>query len=624
MERRWLAFFLVFTGAYFILIAPMFNRRLTPQGGAESPAGTPGAVLATSGQTPGPTPRADSWPEPDRESAAAESVRAPEVSMESAPIVVVETGLATVHLSTLGAVPISWKLQPTERLAAVRDHDSGTTYVVNLVPQVRHTPDREYPLQLSGRTVDQFNRVLYSVERRESEGGAIEVRFTSPAIEDVVVVKTYRFERDSYAVGLEVEVRNGAYRTRLGDAEDGWGLGWQGGFMQPAAARLGFWDEMFAAVSIGDRVRLRKMGVGDDPQRYSREIGWAGQEKKYFAALLVPSPENPPDAVTVAVRRRNLTPEYDLKGVAAPMSVTLHHPAVILGPEESARLNYTLVAAPKSYDLLVGLSQTVPMPAGAMPLSSVVFGKMIWGQDWLRPICLLLLRALKGFESLVHNWGLAIILLVLVVKILLYPLSHWAIKAQARTMAEQMRIKPLLDKITEKYRDDPQKKSQEMMKLYREHGINPLGALRGCFPMLLQMPIFFALYILLAQAVELRGQGFLWIVDLAEPDRLIPFGGFRVPLLGWDAFNILPLLMALTQYYTSKLMTANVSDPMQRQIMVMMPIVFVFILYNMPSGLMLYWTVQNIWQIGHTVLTKRYVALHDTPSGGAPAASAPA
>jgi YidC/Oxa1 family membrane protein insertase len=203
-------------------------------------------------------------------------------------------------------------------------------------------------------------------------------------------------------------------------------------------------------------------------------------------------------------------------------------------------------------------------------------------------------------------------------------LSHWAIKAQAKTMAEQQRVKPLLDKLNEKYKDDPSKKSQEMMKLYREHGINPLGAMRGCFPMLLQMPIFFALYALLAQAVEIRGQSFWWIQDLAQPDRLIPFGGFVLPIVGWTALNILPILMAVTQYFTSKLMTSNVSDPTQRQIMALMPIFFVFILYNMPAGLMLYWTVQNIWQIGHTVLTKRYVAMHDTSSAGGPAAGATA
>src|SRR5690606_34297721 len=107
------------------------------------------------------------------------------------------------------------------------------------------------------------------------------------------------------------------------------------------------------------------------------------------------------------------------------------------------------------------LSDSVPMASHALPLSDIVFGKMIWGQNWLRPIALSLLWALHKFQALSGNWGMAIIILVLIVKILLYPLSHWAIKAQAKTMAEQQRIKPLLDKLNEKYKDDPSKKSQE-------------------------------------------------------------------------------------------------------------------------------------------------------------------
>ena len=121
--------------------------------------------------------------------------------------------------------------------------------------------------------------------------------------------------------------------------------------------------------------------------------------------------------------------------------------------------------------------------------------------------------------------------------------------------------------------------------------------------------------------MELRGQSFLWIHDLSEPDRLIYFG-FNLPLVGWDGFNILPLFMAGTQYITSRMMMANVTDETQRQVMTIMPIMFVFFLYGMPAGLMLYWTIQNVWQIGHTALTKRYVTLHTKAAEAAAAKAA--
>ncbi|MDK2971830.1 MAG: YidC/Oxa1 family rane protein insertase [Candidatus Sumerlaeota bacterium] len=624
MDKRWITFFLVFTVAYFFLIAPILNRRAMEKREAAGDQTVEVAAAETPAATPSPTPREADSPEAPPTDAAPETSERPAVSMDEVPAELVETGVATIVVSRLGAVPISWKLQPTDHLAPVVDFDSGTTYVVNLVPQVPHTPEREYPLQFTGRTVDKFNREVFDLERTDHDDGTVELKFTSPTIDDIRVVKTYRFQKNSYVTDLTVEVTNGQYRTRIGDAEEGWGIGWQGGFMQPRPGTRQFFDEMLGTASVGGELRHKSLDADDDPVSYPNDIGWAAIEKKYFTSILVPAPENPASMVLYAVRRRNMTPEYDVKGVDPPLSMTLHHPQAMLEPGESTALSYKIIATPKNFNDLKSLSGTVPMADHALPLSDIVFGKMIWGQNWLRPIALLLLWALHLFERLVGNWGMAIIVLVLVVKILLYPLSHWAIKAQAKTMAEQQRIKPLLDKLNEKYKDDPSKKSQEMMKLYREHGINPLGAMRGCLPMVLQMPIFFALYALLAQAVEIRGQSFLWIHDLAQPDRLIPFGGFVLPIVGWTALNILPILMAVTQYFTSKLMTSNVSDPTQRQIMALMPIFFVFILYNMPAGLMLYWTVQNIWQIGHTVLTKRYVAMHDTSSAGGPAADATA
>lgn len=629
MDKRWVLFFLVFTAAYFILIVPAIRPSVDPDEAVEAtetetvedfaaPA-DPERELPTLAE-PREVPPGEAPPPPEVEEAE-EAVR--RVAVQDAPVDDLDLRVARIRLSRRGGVPLTWEILPTESLAGVRDFDTGTTVPFQLIPQVADLSDREFPFQIEGRGLDEFNRVEYAFERVDQPDGTIELRYTSPQIEGLHIERIYRFDPESYVAQLSLSFVSDGVRARIGDEQRGWGIGWQGGFMQPVPeSRLTGQTHSIAAV--GDNIRTRRISVDADPVIYSRDIAWGGQAKKYFAGIIVPDPENPAESVEFSARRRNLTREYDRSGVADPMSAVLRHRGFELGADEVRTFHYHLVVGPKDYTMLRSLEGRVPMIANAPELSDIAFSQIPLGQNWLRPIALLLLVSLRWFESLVHNWGLAIILLVLVVKTILYPLSHWAIKNQAKTMAEQARLKPHLDKLNEKFKDDPQKRSQEMMKLYREHNINPLGMLRGCFPILLQMPIFFALFILLDQAVEIRGQGFLWIDDLAAPDRLIPFG-FTIPLIGWNALNILPILMAITQYFTSKLMMTNITDPTQRQIMLLMPFFFTIILYNMPSGLMLYWTVQNVWQIGHTVLTKRYVAAHDSPSsGGSSPAAAPA
>ncbi|MBI5154883.1 membrane protein insertase YidC [Candidatus Poribacteria bacterium] len=628
-EKRWIAFILIFVAVYFVFyernLERMKARRAQEAGQTElvqsdtisdseaAPSGTSADDRVTSGVLAA-VPKASAGPR-DADTLP------PAPSIDVAERTVIETGLQRVTISSLGAVPVSWVILPSKYVAEAHSGSEEPGFGVELVPQVSDFATREHPLQLEGRNLSQFNSLLFVHSATTEKDGTQIVRFESPEVNGLRVVKAFTFEPESYLVKLEVQLVNGDSRTRVGDPETGWGIGWQGGFLQPGKAdRLT--GQTMAVASVGDAFRVKALKPDAEPIRYSNQVAWAGQERKYFAALLVPDPANPADLAEFAVRKRNLSPEYNQKGFPAPISVYMGHKARELQPGETATLQYGLVIGPKDFGVLNTMA--VPAITGGLPISKVTFGQMPLGQDWVRPICLFLLKALKWFQGHLHNWGWAIIVLVLVVKTVLYPLSHWAIKTQARTMAEQQKIKPYMDALNKKYKDDPAKRSQELMKLYREHNINPMGAMRGCIPALLQMPIFFALYILLDQAIELRGQSFLWIKDLSGPDRLIPFGG-ALPVIGWDALNILPLLMAVTQFFTTKMMSTNISDPMQRQMMVMMPIVFTIFLYNLPSGLMLYWVVQNVWQIGHTVLTKRYVAAHDSDSsGGARAAGAAA
>ena len=208
-------------------------------------------------------------------------------------------------------------------------------------------------------------------------------------------------------------------------------------------------------------------------------------------------------------------------------------------------------------------------------------------------IAQLLLQLLGFFYSLVHNWGWAIIILSIAVYFLLFPLS---IK-QMRSMKEMQLLQPKIEALRKELKDNPQRLNKEIMELYKEHKVNPLG---GCLPLLLQMPIFFALYQALIRSVALRGAHFLWIKDLSAPDKLFVFKN-SIPFLG-NQVNILPILMAIGMFVQQKISMAKATGEaaQQQQMMsIIMPIMFGIIFYQMPSGLVLYWFVNSILMLSY-------------------------
>jgi YidC/Oxa1 family membrane protein insertase len=211
----------------------------------------------------------------------------------------------------------------------------------------------------------------------------------------------------------------------------------------------------------------------------------------------------------------------------------------------------------------------------------------------LNLIAHLLLQLLGFFYSLVHNWGLAIIILSVAVYFLLFPLSM----KQMRSMKEMQSLQPKIEALRKELKDNPQKLNKEIMELYKEHKVNPLG---GCLPLLLQMPIFFALYQALIRSVALRGAHFLWIKDLSSPDCAFVLKN-SIPFLG-NQVNILPILMAIGMFVQQKIsMGKAVGEAAQQQKMmsIIMPIMFGVIFYQMPSGLVLYWFVNSLFMLGY-------------------------
>ena len=221
----------------------------------------------------------------------------------------------------------------------------------------------------------------------------------------------------------------------------------------------------------------------------------------------------------------------------------------------------------------------------------------IKGARVLKPIVVFLEIMIKFFHGFTHNYGVAIILMTIVIKIILYPLTHKSFQSMRRMSA----LQPKINEIKQKYKNNSQQMNREIQAFYKKEKVNPMG---GCLPMLLQLPIFYALYTLLSGMIELRNESFLWIKDLSLPDTVatikafVPMLGYRLGNQGFTDINVLPVVMTATTLLQSKLTSGNQTGQQGKMMTYLFPIMFFFIFWNMPSGLVLYWTIQNILTIG--------------------------
>jgi YidC/Oxa1 family membrane protein insertase len=199
-----------------------------------------------------------------------------------------------------------------------------------------------------------------------------------------------------------------------------------------------------------------------------------------------------------------------------------------------------------------------------------------------------LLWAMNSLHSVLGNYAAAIIALTLIIKTVLWPVQNKA----TQSMRKMALLSPKMNELREKYKDNPQKMNEELLKLYKDYGINPFS---GCLPMLIQIPIFFGFYSMLGVAIELRNASFLWIHDLSQPDTIAHVMNFPI--------NLLPIIMAATMVWQMAI-TPKSGDKMQQRILYIMPVIFLVFCYNFASALSLYWTTQNIFSIMQLYLTR--------------------
>jgi YidC/Oxa1 family membrane protein insertase len=339
-----------------------------------------------------------------------------------------------------------------------------------------------------------------------------------------------------------------------------------------AKAKRGFWDVVLRRTLFQDLA--------------GHSVNWVASKNKFFVQLLaVKDGEGIP---RIIAKRSTLNGRPSLDFVAA----ALQFDKELIAPGETFGRSLSMYIGPKDYSFL----RTQDMDqVEVMEFRSTGFWKFM--NPVMYPIKVALLWSLNALHAVVRNYGVAIMLLTIIVRVLFWPITHKGTESMRRMQA----LQPQLKAIQQKYKDNPKRMQQETMQFYRDNKVNPMG---GCLPMFVQIPVFIALYVVLHSAIQLRFSKFLWIKDLSEPENL--FAGM-IPFIG--SLNILPLLMSATMYFQQKVTPTAAATPEQQQqqkmMAVMMPVMMLFFFYTMPSGLVLYWTTSNLIMIFQMMIKRQ-------------------
>jgi len=376
--------------------------------------------------------------------------------------------------------------------------------------------------------------------------------------------KRFAFSRRGYAMGLVIALRREGEMARTA----AYSLGWECGLAVTEADPRQDVRRFAALGRVGDEFYQAPMikFAKETRRPYEGTVVWAGARTKYFLSALITEPENRNTGTLALLGDRSkgfigYSIGYPFRGDPRLVEDTF---TWYMGPLDMKSL--------KGYG--IGLEKTIDL--GRLRFLSVgILKLMVW------------------MGRFIPNYGVVIIILSILTKLLFYRLTHKSFRA----MKDMQRIQPRLKEIQEKYKGDRDRLNKEVMKLYKEAGVSPLG---GCLPLILQMPIFIALYNVLGNTIELRNAPFVsWINDLSSPDVLFAFGS-KIPFLGSE-FHLLPILMGGAMMYQSRLGGSPTGDAVpaaQTKMMnYLMPGIFTIFFYSMPSGLVLYWLVNNVLSI---------------------------
>ena len=489
-----------------------------------------------------------------------ESTHAPQaLAIVRGDTVTADTDLFTMRITTAGG-----------RIASLQLKRFRTAVVPDSAPleMIQVGPGSALPLGVrlaseDGKVVEDDTQVLYTVDRQElsvrgSETETLTFRGTLPS--GTQIEKTFRFSGASYPIEIEIKTPGAAEKlSRIG-------VGWRHQIVETAHGDQE--SHYRGTVTLEDKKVVRELSSAiatSPPRTFEPPVGWVGYADHYFLAALIPAEP--------ALARATVSPEN------AGVQLLLSSPR---SPTADASTRFTIYVGPKDVEVL--------QATGYELARAVDFG-------WFSFLAIPLLRLLKLFHGLTRNYGIDIILLTILVKVLFIPLTNRSMKS----MRDMQRLQPQMAKLREKFKDDRERLNKEMIELYRRHRVNPLG---GCLPMLLQFPVFIGLYQALSQAIELRHAKFaFWVHDLSAYE-CYPWPG-QGTITGCNEFAmfglpipILVLLMGGSMILQQYLSPSSGMDPaQQRMMMIMMPMMFTVMFINFPSGLVLYWLVNNLLTI---------------------------
>ncbi len=473
--------------------------------------------------------------------------------------VIVDTPLMRVALSTAGARVTSWQL---------KQYRVGNGAPVDLVA-VKDLGAPPGPLSSwadgeQAQAVQQVDRDRLDLAGPDETGT---LTFTEVSASGIEIQKKLTFHADRYQVEVDLTARNLSGAEVPAELRLAWGPGLRNSLDKKHST-------LQAPILWLDGKRVHEdLAKVNGEKAVTGDLSWAALQDTYFAAALLPKDKGLHAFVL------KVAEDQPVVGLAAARQV--------LPPGGQTDISAVVFAGPKDLDTLKGVGQH---------LDNLV--DLGWFDFLARP-ALWLLKFLYRFTG---NYGIAIILVTILQKVAFYPLTVKSLKS----MQAMQTIQPKVQALQERYKNNPQKKQEETMALYKKHGVNPMG---GCLPMVVQIPIFIALYNALSNSVEMWQARFLWIRDLTQPDSL-----FTLDLYGAtrNVGNILALFMGVSMWVQQK-MSPPAGDPRQAQLMLwMMPIVFTFMFWGFPSGLVLYWLLNNVLQIGQQWLIGR------TPARPAP------
>lgn len=462
------------------------------------------------------------------------------VSGETEKQILIETSLYQAVLSNRGGVLKSWKLKEHKD-----EENNDLELVSNLSTEIDSFP---FSLRTEDPSFDDLiNSVLYqpSVTKLELQGGrGGDIRFEYADGRGNFIEKVFAFQDGQYDFDIQISVKKNRQEI---EPRILWGPSFSNPSLEQQKQRFG--------VRTGIAVKTSDKVYRNDERKFKPELRefsyaeWAAYEDNYFTAFFLISPQK--HNVEFVREGKEETPLYYLS-VNSPQKA-------YIGPKEIDRLTEFGYAAKKL----------------------IKFG-------FFGFIAEILLKGMKFIHKGIPNWGVCIIIMTLIVKILFFPLTYSSTRSMAKMQELQPKIKALRAKYKKAKQDIAQRRkmNEEMMKLYKEQGINPAG---GCLPMLIQLPVFWGFFRLLMVAIEFRHSPFaFWIKDLSVK----------------DPYYVTPILMGITQYISQK-MTPTSADPTQARMMLIMPVIMTILFMNFQSGLVLYWLTSNVLQIGQQAIMNR-------------------